>query len=56
MLNCNDCKLYIEEYDNIRNEYEDIRTEEVHHCPMYEDIIPKNIWANATVCRFKLEK
>ena len=58
---CDNCSAYRKEYDDFRQEYEDVviigyKGPESHFCPMYDSSIPRRIWENGDPCEFYQEK
>lgn len=54
---CNKCLFYDKQYDNFRQEYDDIivlgnNQPEAHYCPMYLDNIPNAIFYDGAKCEF----
>jgi hypothetical protein len=53
---CSKCRFYSREYDEGRQEWDDVvkigDDTELHHCPMYEDHIPKEIYDGDADCVF----
>lgn len=57
MALCGNCKIYNTKYDEFRQDWNDTITEPPapnlpHHCIMYEDNIPDDIFYNGANCPF----
>lgn len=57
MALCNKCKVYNTQYDEFRQNWDDILLEPPaqntpHYCIMYEDNIPNKIYYDGAVCKF----
>lgn len=54
MENCNTCIFYDKNYDERKQMFDDTNLSDNvwHHCSMYDDVIPGQIWANKTQCEF----
>ena len=57
---CSKCIFYNKDYDERLQEYDDVikigDDREKHHCPMYDDNIPPNIFYDDGECEFFTEK
>lgn len=60
MPQCEKCAFYNQEYDETLQEYDDTiiigDDRERHHCTMYDDIIPPDVWYNGGDCQFFFDK
>ena len=58
---CNNCLFYDKQYDDMRQEYDDVIVvgndqPPKHFCVQYEDGIPKDIFYGGNACKFFIEK
>lgn len=56
MVDCNNCLLFSEEINKLRQEYDDISEEERTFCDMYDDAIPAEIQEGKKHCPYFTEK
>ena len=55
MIKCKNCMHYDKEYDEFRQQYDDIiiigqENRKVHHCILYDNEIPSETWKNKEEC------
>lgn len=61
MINCKNCKYYSKEFDEFRQQFDDVivvgqENREKHYCIFYNDHIPSEIWGNKENCPYFEQK
>ena len=57
---CDQCRFYNAEYDEMRQQYDDVikigDEKEKHHCPMYESQIPDEVYYDNKDCKYFIKE